>query len=61
MAAAEILRAHLPETITQARGSDAILIDCSCGAEIIGEMPAHTETAIGAVLYVMAPHLAEFI
>jgi hypothetical protein len=59
MATTDILRMHLPETITQS--GDAVLIDCSCGAAIFGEMPEHTETAVGAVIYVMAPHLAEFI
>ncbi|MEV4127090.1 hypothetical protein [Nocardia sp. NPDC049707] len=55
---AAILRKHVPETITQGDG-DGVLVDCACGAEIKGVMPRHIESAVGAVLYVMADHLSE--
>lgn len=61
MSGVEIIRAHLPETITSWAAGNSVIIDCACGAEVSGEMPSGTETAVADVLYVMAPHLADVL
>lgn len=54
---AAVLAKHIAETVTQGDGND-VVVDCACGAEIRGALP-DVDSPTGAIMAVMAPHLAE--
>jgi len=57
---AGVIAEHVVETITQ--GEDrAVLIDCSCGAEVAGTLGADDESFIGSTQRVMAAHIADMV
>ncbi|MFI6368907.1 hypothetical protein ACIBG0_40050 [Nocardia sp. NPDC050630] len=62
---ADILAEHIAETVTvQPLGSECaaeVVVDCLCGAEIIGDLDNEPETQIGAVQRLMAQHIAAVI
>jgi hypothetical protein len=57
---AGLLREHVAETVTQA-DDGTVLVDCSCGAAVHGAMPTESESTLGALMHVMAEHLAAVV
>lgn len=56
-ATAAALAKHIAETVTQGDGNQ-VIVDCACGTEIRGVLP-DVDSPTGAIMAVMAPHLAE--
>lgn len=54
---AAALAKHIAETVTQGEGND-VVVDCACGVEVRGVLP-DVDSPTGAIMAVMAPHLAE--
>jgi hypothetical protein len=58
---ADTLAEHIAHTITGLDDDGGVLVDCSCGVEIYGELDDAPETQIGAVQLLMALHIADMV
>ncbi|MEV6258053.1 hypothetical protein AB0L97_32840 [Nocardia sp. NPDC051911] len=58
---AGVIAQHIAHTITAADDLDECLIDCACGAEIVGKLDGDPESQVGAIQRLMAAHIAEAV